>query len=156
MSAPLQGFGAPIIGSESLADNVFFEILLARGDSLSQWAMQRLERSFPIPGSFPPKTIKQVVGWSNATVTWHLGLASIADYQRLHAWIGLRATLTVVAGVQAHPATLVPVGQITYDSLPGTTLLSLTNMQYFDAETVELDATFERTVHPVTLQLVVP
>lgn len=100
--------------------------------------------------------VSELIGFTPATVTWRLELSRDA-YHALLARLGTSGTLTVLAGYQSlrgEQVTRGTPGRV-YERLDQVRLRALPRREHHVDGSVEIEATFERAVDPVTRRAVV-
>lgn len=132
-------------------DDIRFRIMRdARSGVYRDWdGMEPIYADEHIP--YSNHTVSELIGFTPAIVTWRLMMDRDA-YHALLARLGTTGTLTVLAGFQSLKGTQYPTGQPgrVYEQLDHVRLRAMPSREFHVGGDVEVEATFERAVDPVT------
>jgi len=94
--------------------------------------------------------VNDLIHHDPSQVTYALLLASRGEYRRLLLMRGQTGTLTVLRGIQSHDGTAQTVAEASYEQLPDTTLLAVSQVHPLRDGRYLVDATFQRVFDPAT------
>jgi hypothetical protein len=107
-------------------------------------------RTVVIPGSFPPRSEREVISFGLSRVTWRLWFPDDDAYHTMLAKLGTSDVLTVLDRVQSHRGDVVMISDRRYIKLPDTFLATLNADSPDLSGQIEAVATFERHIDPAT------
>lgn len=134
--APYTGFG------DEISQSVKFTILQS-GDSVAQWESPALISEHQMANS--SRTVTQMHGRGPRKASFLLEFETRADYERLDALLGTRATLRYIDGITNRTdGVLETIVNVRYLALPETMLVALGSPTYLVGDTYRATAIFQR------------
>lgn len=124
-----------------------------RSGVYTDWSgMEPIYNDEPIPYNYQGRSVRELIGFSPAQVTWRIDIACRHRYYDLLARLGTVSDLVVLAGYQSLAGTQTTLGNPpqVYEVLDQVLLRAMPVREFHPDGWIEAEVVFERAFSPVS------